>query len=76
MFGKIRKFFSEVKTELHKATWPWDPKEDGLKKYRQLIDSTIVVLVATLLLGAYVAMGDLVMVYAMKLLTIGFQKSA
>ena len=72
MFSKIKKFFGEVKAELRKATWPWDPKERGFKKYRQLIDSTIVVLIATLLLGAYVAIGDLVMVHAMKLLTIGF----
>ena len=74
MFAKIRKFVAEVKAELHKATWPWDPKERGFKKYRQLIDSTIVVLVATLLLGAYVAIGDLVMVHAMKLLTVGLSK--
>lgn len=71
MFSKIKKFLSEVKAELHKATWPWDPKERGFKKYRQLIDSTVVVLIATLLLGAYVAFGDLIMVYAMKLLTVG-----
>ncbi len=74
MFSKIKKFFSEVKAELHKATWPWDPKERGFKKYRQLIDSTVVVLIATLLLGAYVAFGDLIMVYAMKLLTVGVGK--
>ncbi len=74
MFSKIKKFISEVKAELHKATWPWDPKERGFKKYRQLIDSTVVVLIATLLLGAYVAFGDLVMVYAMKLLTVGVGK--
>jgi len=74
MFSKIKKFFSEVKAELHKATWPWDPKERGFKKYRQLIDSTVVVLIATLLLGAYVAFGDLIMVYAMKLLTVGVDK--
>ena len=73
MFSKIKKFLAEVKAELYKATWPWDPKERGFKKYRQLIDSTIVVLIATLLLGAYVAVGDLVMVYAMKLLTVGIK---
>lgn len=74
MFSKIKKFYSEVKAELRKATWPWDPKERGFKKYRQLIDSTVVVLIATLLLGAYVAFGDLIMVYAMKLLTVGVGK--
>lgn len=74
MFSKIKKFIFEVRAELRKATWPWDPKERGLKRYRQLIDSTVVVLIATLLLGAYVAFGDLVMVYAMKLLTVGVDK--
>ena len=27
MFSKIANFTREVKTELQKATWPWDPKE-------------------------------------------------
>lgn len=65
-FGK---YLGEVKAELHKATWPWDPKERGIKKYRQLIDSTVVVLVASLLLGAYVAFCDIIMVYVLKALT-------
>lgn len=72
MFGKAGKFFGEVRTELYKATWPWDPKEKGFKKYKQLIDSTVVVLIATLLLGAYVAFADFVMLQFMKAITIGF----
>ena len=72
MFAKIGKFLGEVRSELHKATWPWDPKEKGLKRYKQLIDSTIVVLIATLLLGAFVAFSDFVMVNVMKALTFGF----
>ena len=71
MFGKVGKFIGEVRAELHKATWPWDPKEKGFKKYKQLIDSTVVVLIASLLLGAYVAFADFVMVYAIKAVTIG-----
>lgn len=72
MFGKAGKFLGEVRTELHKATWPWDPKEKGFKKYKQLIDSTVVVLIATLLLGAYVAFADFIMLNAIKAVTIGF----
>ncbi|MBP7948552.1 MAG: preprotein translocase subunit SecE [Verrucomicrobiales bacterium] len=66
--SRIRQFFSEVGIELHKTTWPWDPKETGLKKFRELTDSTIVVVVATLLLGAFVNLWDLIMVGAMQLL--------
>ncbi|HRX55917.1 MAG: preprotein translocase subunit SecE [Verrucomicrobiales bacterium] len=69
MFGNFGKYLGEVRAELHKATWPWEPKERGIKKYRQLIDSTVVVLVASLLLGAYVAFCDIVMVYVLKALT-------
>ena len=69
MLGKSRKFFGEVKTELQKATWPWYPKERGFKKYKQLIDSTIVVLIATLLLGGYIAIADFLMVNFMRALT-------
>ncbi len=71
MVRGIQKYISEVKTELHKATWPWDPKEKGMKKYKELIDSTIVVLIAMILLGGYVAFGDLILINVMKLLTRG-----
>lgn len=69
MLSRFRKFFSEVNIELHKTTWPWDPKESGFKKFRELTDSTIVVFVAMLLLGAFVNFWDLVMVGVMRLLT-------
>ena len=61
MFTKISKYLLEMQAELRKATWPWDPKEKGFKKYKKLSDSTLVVCVAMLLLGAYVAFGDLVL---------------
>ena len=62
MFRKISKFVGEVKSELRKASWPWnpDPKVKGFKKYKELIDSTLVVLVAMIMLAAYVALWDLV----------------
>ncbi len=62
MFTKIKNFFSEVKIELQKASWPWDPKEKGFLRYKELIDSTWVVIIAMLLLGGYVALFDFVLV--------------
>ena len=61
MMGKIGTFLSEVKSELAKASWPWEPKEKGAKKYKELIDSTVIVLIAMLLLSGYVAGWDFIM---------------
>lgn len=55
-----KNFFSEVKVELMKASWPWDPKEKGMKKYKELTDSTLIVFIAMLLMGGYVAAWDFV----------------
>jgi preprotein translocase subunit SecE len=62
MLGKAKSFFSEVKIELQKASWPWDPKERGFRRYKELTDSTLVVLIAMLLLGGYVALFDFILV--------------
>lgn len=62
MLTKTKNFFSEVKVEMQKASWPWDPKEKGLRKYKELFDSTLVVVIAMLLLGGYVAFFDFVLV--------------
>jgi preprotein translocase subunit SecE len=62
MLGKTKNFFSEVKLELQKASWPWDPKEKGFRRYKELSDSTVVVIIAMLLLGGYVALFDFVLV--------------
>jgi preprotein translocase subunit SecE len=61
MLAKTRTFFSDVKSELLKCSWPWEPKETGVKKYRELIDSTTIVVVAMLLLSGFVSLWDLVM---------------
>lgn len=63
MFRKISQYISAVKGELKKCSWPWesDPKVTGFKKFRELQGSTLVVLVAMVLLGAYVAFFDYVM---------------
>ncbi len=62
MITKAKNFFGEVRVELQKASWPWDPKEKGMKKYKELNDSTLVVIIAMLLLGGYVALFDFVLV--------------
>lgn len=69
MFAKTRNFLSEIKIELQKASWPWDPKEKGMKKYKELIDSTVIVLIAMLLLSGYVALWDFIMVTVVGALT-------
>jgi len=60
MFSKISSFLGEVKSELRKASWPWesDPKIKGFKKYKELVDSTIVVLIAMILLAGFVQLWD------------------
>ena len=62
MLTKIKNFFGEVKVELQKASWPWDPKEKGFRKYKELFDSTGVVIISMLLLGGYVALFDFILV--------------
>ena len=62
MIGKAKNFFSEVKVELQKASWPWDLKERGFRRYKELTDSTLVVLIAMLLLGGYVALFDFILI--------------
>jgi preprotein translocase subunit SecE len=65
---KVTRFIREVTDELRKTTWPWDPKERGLKKYRELIDSTLVVFVATILLAAWISLWDTIVLYFMRFL--------
>ena len=62
MITRVKNFFSEVKVELQKASWPWEPKEKGIRRYKELTDSTLVVIIAMLLLGGYVALFDFVLV--------------
>ena len=55
MLGSKTSFITEVKVELQKASWPWEPKEKGMKKYKELVDSTMIVVIAMLLLSGYIA---------------------
>jgi preprotein translocase subunit SecE len=62
MITKTRNFFSEVRAELQKASWPWESKDKGIRRYKELTDSTLVVIIAMLLLGGYVALFDFVII--------------
>ena len=69
MLAKTKSFIHEVRVELQKASWPWDPKEKGFKRYKELTDSTLVVIIAMLLLGGYVALFDFVLVNVLHFFT-------
>jgi preprotein translocase subunit SecE len=70
VFGTIRfrshiaKFIRETRLELAKCTWPWDPTQHGTARYKELIDSTIVVIIAMVLLGAYTSAFDFILMRA------------
>ena len=69
MLVRTKQFVAEVRGELAKATWPWDPKEKGLKKYKELSDSTMVVIIGMLLLAGYISLLDFVLVSVVGALT-------
>jgi preprotein translocase subunit SecE len=69
MINKVKTFFNEVKVELQKASWPWEPKEKGIRRYKELTDSTLVVIIAMLLMGGYVALFDFVLVNVIQFFT-------
>jgi len=55
---QILNFIEEVMAELRKCTWPWDMEQTGLRRYKTLIDSTLMVCVIALVLAAYVTTFD------------------
>ena len=69
MSNKITNYFSEVRAELAKVQWPWDDSERGFKKYKELWDSTLVVLLAMLLVGGYISFFDFITINVVGFLT-------
>ncbi len=69
MIAQTKKFIHETRVELQKATWPWNPKEKGFKRYKELTDSTIVVVIASLLLAGFVSVTDFLLVQVVGYLT-------
>jgi preprotein translocase subunit SecE len=68
---RVFSFVSEVRVELGKCSWPWDPNQTGLKRYKELIESTAVVIVSTVLLAGFVTTSDLVLAHVVGFLTGG-----
>jgi preprotein translocase subunit SecE len=65
----IRKFVGEVKVELDKCSWPWDPNLTGFKKYKELIESTVVVVISVVLLAGFVTTSDWILTHLVGALT-------
>jgi preprotein translocase subunit SecE len=65
----IVKFVGEVKVELDKCSWPWDPNQTGFKKYRELIESTVVVIISVILLAGFVTTCDWILAHLVGALT-------
>ena len=55
---QIVRFAGEVRVELEKCSWPWDPAQSGFKKYKELIESTVVVVISVILLAGVVTVSD------------------
>lgn len=58
---RARQFFSETSQELRKSVWPTG---------KELRDSTIVILIASILLGAYIALADFAVYSWIELITV------
>ena len=57
---RTRQFFSETAQELRKSVWP---------TAKELRDSTVVILIASLLLGGYIALADFAVYNWIELIT-------
>jgi preprotein translocase subunit SecE len=65
----IYKFVGEVKIELDKCAWPWDPNLTGFKKFKELRDSTVVVILSVVLLAGFVTSSDWLLTHLVGFLT-------
>ena len=69
MANKIGSYFGEVRAALTKVQWPWDDSERGFRKYKELWDSTLVVIIAMLLVGGYISFFDFITINVVGFLT-------
>jgi preprotein translocase subunit SecE len=65
----VLKFVGEVRVELEKCSWPWDPNQTGFKKYKELIESTVVVIISVVLLAGFVTSCDWLLTHLVGFLT-------
>ena len=57
MFGKVQQFFVEVAAELKKVSWP---------TRQELWDSSMIVLLSSMLLGIFIAITDFTLTHVIK----------
>jgi preprotein translocase subunit SecE len=69
MFQKISNYIKEVQIELHKAQWPWSNEEHGIKRFRELWSSSLIVIIAMLLVGGYISFFDFITINIIAFLT-------
>ena len=62
VMGNIRKFFADTVSEMGRCTWP---------SRSELLESTVLVVVAIIMLGVFVAIVDFVARYFISLITTG-----
>ena len=62
--AQMARFIGETKAELKKCSWPWNPELTGARKYKELLDSTLVVAVSALFLSAFVTVADFIFAHA------------
>ena len=74
IYGKTYGMKVEFAKENNKVISIEYKKLKGFKKFKELTDSTIVVVVGLVILGAYVAGWDFIMIYVMKAFTFGIAK--
>ena len=56
--NRVSRYLSEVWSEMKKATWPWEPKEKGFARYKELTDATAVVFIAMIILAGFTGSFD------------------
>ncbi len=69
MANRIISYIGEVRGELAKVQWPWDDSERGFKRYKELWDSTLIVIIAMLLVGGYISFFDFITINVVGYLT-------
>ncbi|MFZ4116118.1 MAG: preprotein translocase subunit SecE [Chthoniobacterales bacterium] len=69
MFQKISNYIKEVQAELKKAQWPWSNEEHGIKRFKELWNSSLVVIIAMLLIGGYISFFDFITINIIGFLT-------
>ncbi len=60
IMGRVRQFLQDTRSELHKCTWP---------NKNELLESTLLVLVAMTILSSFVAVVDLIITFLIGLVT-------